>query len=89
MVPSTVKYSKSLSSAIAGRMRCQMPLALHRLNRRRALFRTLRARRIGAGLALIAPPAMSGLNFLFAAKRKNYREGAGTANALSIVQVTV
>jgi len=38
IVESRIKYSKSGSSAIAVKMRCQMPFALHRLKRRKALF---------------------------------------------------
>lgn len=38
MVESTIKYSKSRSSASASNMRSQTPFALHRLKRRNALF---------------------------------------------------
>ena len=38
MVESRIRYSKSASSAIAAKMRCHTPLALHRLKQRKALF---------------------------------------------------
>ena len=38
MVLSMIRYSKSGSSAMAAKMRCHTPLALHRLKRRKTLF---------------------------------------------------
>jgi len=43
MVLSMMRYSKSGSSAMAAKMRCQTPLALHRQKRRNALFQLPKA----------------------------------------------